>query len=60
MATLPPDHADLLDKTTLWHIATPGPDGDLQSSSVRGGWRDAHFVFSLDSMAKKYVGEMGS
>ena len=54
MATIPADYADLLDKTTFWHIATLGPDGNLQSSPVWGGWRDGHFVFSLTKGRQKY------
>ena len=54
MASIPHDYADLLDKTTFWHIATLGPDGKLQSSPVWGGWRDGHFVFSLTKGRQKY------
>jgi PPOX class probable F420-dependent enzyme len=51
MATIPSDYADLLDTTTFWHIATLGPDGELQSTPV---WRDGHFVFSLTKGRQKY------
>ena len=52
--TIPADYADLLDKRVFWHIATTGPDGQLQSSPVWGGFDDGHFVFSLTKGRQKY------
>jgi len=54
MATIPQSHADLLDKATFWHIATIGPDGEIQSSPVWGGWDGEHFTFSLTRGRQKY------
>jgi len=54
MSTIPADYSDLLDKRTFWHIATTGPDGELQSSPVWGGWDGEHFVFSLTTSRQKY------
>ncbi len=54
MSTIPDAYTDLLDTTTFWHIATLGPDGELQSSPVWGGWRDGNFVFSLTKGRQKY------
>lgn len=54
MATIPSDYADLFETTTFWHIATLGPDGEIQSSPVWGGWHDGHFVFSLTKGRQKY------
>ena len=51
---IPADYGDLLDKRTFWHIATTGPDGELQSSPVWGGWDGEHFVFSLTKGRQKY------
>ncbi|NNE10962.1 MAG: hypothetical protein HKN41_01815, partial [Ilumatobacter sp.] len=44
---IPQNYRDLLDKRVFWHVATIGPDGELQSSPVWGGFADGHFVFSL-------------
>ena len=52
--TIPADYADLLDKRVFWHIATTGPDGQLQSSPVWGGFDDGHFVFSLTKGRQKF------
>ena len=54
MATIPESHADMLDKSVFWHIATIGPDGNLQSSPVWGGWDGTHFRFSLTKGRQKY------
>lgn len=54
MATIPDDYADLLDKRTFWHIATKGPDGEIQTSPVWGGFDGEHFVFSLTTGRQKY------
>ena len=54
MATIPENYADLLDKKVFWHIATQGPNGELQSSPVWGGFADGHFVFSLTKGRQKY------
>ena len=54
MATIPTEYADLLDKKTFWHIATLGPDGDIQSTPVWGAWKDDHFIFSLTKGRQKY------
>lgn len=54
MASIPSEYTDLFDKTTFWHIATLGPDGEIQSSPVWGGWRDGYFVFSLTKGRQKY------
>jgi hypothetical protein len=54
MSIIPADYADLLDKKTFWHIATIGPDGNVQSTPVWAGWRDDHFVFSLTKGRQKY------
>jgi PPOX class probable F420-dependent enzyme len=55
VASIPENYTDLLDKKTFWHIATSGPDGELQSSPVWGGWTDEHFVFSLTKGRQKYA-----
>ena len=54
MAIIPESHADLLDKKTFWHIATIGPDGEVQSTPVWGGWDGEHFLFSLTKGRQKY------
>ena len=54
MSVIPASHADLLDKQTFWHIATMGPDDEIQSSPVWGGWDGEHFVFSLTRGRQKY------
>ncbi len=52
--SVPADYTDLLDKRTFWHIATTGPNGELQSTPVWGGWTDGKFVFSLTKGRQKY------
>ncbi len=52
--TIPAEYADLLDKRVFWHVATNGPDGELQSTPVWGGFDDGHFVFSLTKGRQKY------
>lgn len=54
MSVIPASHADLLDKKTFWHIATMGPDEEIQSSPVWGGWDGEHFLFSLTRGRQKY------
>ncbi len=54
MTIIPESHADLLDTRTFWHIATIGPDGEVQSTPVWGGWDGEHFVFSLTKGRQKY------
>jgi PPOX class probable F420-dependent enzyme len=54
MTSVPASHADLLDKPVFWHIATNGPNDELQSSPVWGGWDGEHFLFSLTKGRQKY------
>jgi len=54
MTVIPESHSDLLDKQTFWHIATLGPDDEIQSSPVWGGWDGEHFMFSLTRGRQKY------
>jgi len=54
MAKIPNDYIDLLDKRVFWHIATIGPDDNLQSSPVWGGWDGKNFRFSLTKGRQKY------
>ena len=54
MSVIPDEYADLLDKPVFWHIATAGPDDEIQSSPVWGGWDGEHFVFSLTRGRQKY------
>jgi PPOX class probable F420-dependent enzyme len=54
MPVIPESHADLLTKATFWHIATMGPDDEIQSSPVWGGWDGEHFLFSLTRGRQKY------
>jgi PPOX class probable F420-dependent enzyme len=54
MTDIPASHADLLDKPVFWHIATNGPNDELQSSPVWGGWDGEHFLFSLTKGRQKY------
>ena len=54
MATVPNDYLDMLSKPVFWHIATIGPDGNLQSSPVWGSWDGRHFMFSLTKGRQKY------
>jgi PPOX class probable F420-dependent enzyme len=54
MTVIPDAYADLLDKKVFWHIATTGPNGELQSSPVWGGWDGSHFVFSLTTGRQKF------
>lgn len=54
MSVIPASHADLLDKAVFWHIATLGPDDEIQSSPVWGGWDGEHFLFSLTRTRQKY------
>jgi PPOX class probable F420-dependent enzyme len=50
----PESHADILDKKAFWHIATIGPDGEVQSSPVWAGRDGDHVVFSLTTGRQKY------
>ncbi|MGI9644020.1 MAG: PPOX class F420-dependent oxidoreductase, partial [Ilumatobacteraceae bacterium] len=54
MSVIPESHADLLDKAVFWHIATNGPDDELQSSPVWAGWDGEHLLFSLTKGRQKY------
>ena len=54
MATIPSNYADLLDKKVFWHVATQGPNGEMQSSPVWAGFTDGQFVFSLTKGRQKY------
>ncbi len=54
MTVIPDSHADLLDKPVFWHVATYGPDNELQSTPVWGGWDGEHFLFSLTKGRQKY------
>ena len=54
MTAIPESHIDMLDKPVFWHIATNGPDGNLQSSPVWGAWDGTHFRFSLTKGRQKY------
>ncbi len=54
MSAIPESHADLLTKPVFWHIATYGPNDELQSSPVWGGWDGEHFLFSLTRGRQKY------
>ena len=54
MSVIPESHADLLTKNVFWHIATEGPDDEIQSSPVWGGWDGEHFMFSLTRARQKY------
>ncbi len=54
MSVIPDSHADLLTKNVFWHIATEGPDDEIQSSPVWGGWDGEHFMFSLTHGRQKY------
>ena len=54
MAVIPETHADLLGKRAFWHVATMGPDDEIQSSPVWGGWDGEHFMFSLTRGCQKY------
>lgn len=54
MSVIPQSHFDLLTKKVFWHIATMGPDDELQSSPVWGGWDGEHFLFSLTRGRQKY------
>jgi hypothetical protein len=51
---IPDEYADLLDKRTFWHVATMGPDGEIQSSPVWGAFQDGHFVFSQTRSRQKF------
>ena len=37
MTVIPETHRDLLEKTSIWHVATIGPNGEPQVSPV---WAD--------------------
>ncbi|MFV2040131.1 MAG: PPOX class F420-dependent oxidoreductase [Acidimicrobiales bacterium] len=54
MSIIPESHADLLNKSVFWHIATLGPGGEVQSSPVWGDWDGEHFKFSLTKGRQKY------
>ena len=54
MSVIPESHADMLTKPVFWHIATNGPQDELQSSPVWGGWDGEHFLFSLTHGRQKY------
>ena len=54
MSSIPESHADMLTKPVFWHIATNGPNDELQSSPVWGGWDGEHFLFSLTRGRQKY------
>lgn len=52
--TIPEDYLDLLDKPAFWHIATTGPQGEMQSSPVWMGHADGNLLFSLTTGRQKY------
>ncbi len=54
MSIIPESHADLLNKTVFWHIATTSPKGEIQSSPVWAGWDGEFFLFSLTKGRQKY------
>ena len=54
MSIIPESHADLLNKPVFWHVATTGPNGELQSSPVWGDWDGEYIKFSLTKGRQKY------
>ena len=52
--TIPENYSDMLDKPALWHIATSGPNGEMQSSPVWLGHADGYLLFSLTTTRQKY------
>jgi PPOX class probable F420-dependent enzyme len=52
--TIPENYLDMLDKSAFWHIATNGPNGEMQSSPVWIGHADGHLLFSLTTGRQKY------
>ena len=54
MTVIPESHADILDKASFWHIATVGPDGELQSTPVWADRDGDHVKFSLTKGRQKY------
>ena len=57
---IPQSHIDLFDKKTFWHVATIGPDGNVQSTPVWGDLQDGQFVFSLTTSRQKYKNLMAN
>ena len=52
--TIPENFLDMLDKPAFWHIATTGPQGEMQSSPVWLGHADGNLLFSLTTARQKY------
>ncbi len=52
--TIPENYLDMLDKAAFWHIATTGPQGEMQSSPVWMGHADGNLLFSLTTGRQKY------
>ena len=51
---IPASHADILNTTTLAHVATIGPNGHPQNNPVWFGWDGTHVLFSQTTGRQKY------
>ncbi len=45
MTVIPETHRDLLEKTSIWHVATIGPNGEPQVSPVWADYDGTHIRF---------------
>jgi PPOX class probable F420-dependent enzyme len=54
MSIIPESHLDILQSTTLAHVATVGPKGEPQVSPVWFVWDGAHILFSMNKIRQKY------
>jgi len=52
--TIPASHVDLLESTSLAHVATIGPDGSPQNNPVWFVWDGTHVLFSQTTGRQKY------
>ncbi|QBD80832.1 PPOX class F420-dependent oxidoreductase [Ktedonosporobacter rubrisoli] len=54
MSTIPEDFLDILQATTLAHLATIGPKGEPQVSAVWFIWDGTHILISMSKERQKY------
>lgn len=54
MSVIPDKYKDILESTSVAHVATIGPKGELHSSPVWFGWDGEHILFSLTKGRQKY------
>ena len=54
MSIIPESHLDILQSTTLAHVATIGPKGEPQVTPVWFVWDGTHILFSMNKVRQKY------